>query len=155
MGALDYPANLDVGPPSSGPGSPKIFSLIGQAHEALGNPAAAKSCFEKALTFGTGLSEQAYYRALALRALGRRDEADRALEGLVKGARDALAASPSMDFFEKFGERQSARTRQANLHFLAGLGLLGSGKTADAKTEFEKAVSMDPGHLEARRFLKK
>jgi tetratricopeptide (TPR) repeat protein len=155
MGALDYPANLDVGPPSSGPGSPKIFFHIGQANEALGNAAEAKSCFEKALAFGTGLSEQAYYRALALRALGRRDEADRALEGLVKGARDALAASPSMDFFEKFGERQSARTRQANLHFLAGLGLLGSGRTADARAEFEKAVSMDPGHLEARRFLRK
>jgi tetratricopeptide (TPR) repeat protein len=155
MSALDYPANLDVGPPSSGPGSPKIFFHIGQAHDALANTAEAKSCFEKALAFGTGLSEHAYYRALALRALGRRDEADRALDGLVKGARDALAASPSMDFFEKFGERQSARSRQANLHFLAGLGLLGLGREAEAAAEFGRALALDPGHVEARRFAKK
>jgi hypothetical protein len=87
--------------------------------------------------------------------LGREAEAVSVYEGLVNRARDALAAAPAMDFFEKFGERQSARTRQANLHFLAGLGLLGTGKEADAVVEFEKAVSMDPGYVEARRFLRK
>jgi len=108
-----------------------------------------------ALAFGTGLSEQAYYRGLALQALGHEAEAVSVFEGLVQGARDALAAAPAVDFFEKFGERQSARTRKANLHFLAGLGLLGTGKEAEARVEFEKAVSMDPGHVEARRFLRK
>jgi hypothetical protein len=74
---------------------------------------------------------------------------------LADKARAALAAAPAMDFFEKFGERQSARTRQAALHFLAGLGLLGLGKEAEAEAEFGQALSLDPGHLEARRFAKK
>jgi tetratricopeptide (TPR) repeat protein len=150
--ALSYPQNLDVGPPSSGPGSPKIFFHVGQAQAALGSSAEARSSFEKAVAFGTGLSEQAYYRGLALKALGRSDEALSVFAGLAEKARAALAAAPSIDFFEKFGERQSARTRQANLNFLAGLGLLGSGQTAEAKAAFEKALSLDPGHAEARRF---
>jgi tetratricopeptide (TPR) repeat protein len=153
--ALSYPRNLDVGPPSSGPGSPKIYVHLGQTQRALGRSTLAKACFEKALAFGAGLSEQAYYRGLALQALGREAEAVSVYEGLVNRARDALAAAPALDFFEKFGERQSAGIRQANLHFLAGLGHLGTGNDADARVEFEKAISMDPGHVEARRFLRK
>jgi len=153
--ALEYPANLDVGPPSSGPGSPKIFVHLGEAYAALGQAGRARSCREKAAAFGAGLSEQAYYRGLALKVLGRPDEARSVFAGLAEKAREALAVAPVMDFFEKFGERQSALGRQANLHFLAGLGLLGSSQTAEARAEFQRAVSMDPGHREARRFLEK
>jgi tetratricopeptide (TPR) repeat protein len=152
--ALSYPANLDVGPPSSGPGSPKVFFHIGEAHAALGNTSEAAAFYEKAAGFGAGLSEQAYYAGLALARLGRREEAAARHDDLARRAREALAAVPAMDFFEKFGERQSARVRQASLHFLAGLGLLGQGRPGEAAAEFAKAISTDPGHLEARRFLK-
>jgi tetratricopeptide (TPR) repeat protein len=155
LDALEYPANLDVGPPSSGPGSPKVFFHIGQAQAALGNGAEAAASYEKAASFGTGLSEQAYYSALALAKLGRASDSASRFEDLVRRAREALAAAPAMDFFEKFGERQSGRTRQANLHFLSGLGLLGLGREAEAASEFDQAAAMDPGHLEARRFLNK
>jgi tetratricopeptide (TPR) repeat protein len=153
--ALSYPRNLDVGPPSSGPGSPKIFYHLGLAHEASGNAADATSSYEKAVAFGSGLSEQAYYRGSALAKLGRKDEASRQFEDLAARAREALAAAPDMDFFEKFGERRSARVRQADLHFLAGLGLLGLGREAEAAAEFGRALALDPGHVEARRFAKK
>ena len=153
--ALSYPANLDVGPPSSGPGSPKIFYHLGEVHSALGNASEAAANFEKAARSRGGLSEQAYYAATALARLGRKEEAAARYGELVRQAREALAAAPSMDFFEKFGERQSARVRRANLHFLAGLGLLGQGKSAEAAAEFAEAVSTDPGHLEAGRFLKR
>ena len=153
--ALEYPANLDVGPPTSGPGSPKIFVHLGQAHEALGQAGDAEACYEKAAAPGAGLSAQAYYRGLALKALGRSDEARSVFADLAERAREALAVAPVTDFFEKFGERRSALGRQANLHFLAGLGLLGSGRTAEAGAEFARAVSLDPGHREARRFLEK
>lgn len=155
MSALSYPQNLDVGPPSSGPGSPKVFFHIGLAHSLLGNGAEAAAAFEKAAAFRAGLSEQAYYSGLALAKLGRDGEAAGQFEDLVRRARESLAAAPAMDFFEKFGERQSARTRQASLRFLAGLGLLGQRKNAEAEAEFEKALAADPGHIEARRFLKK
>jgi tetratricopeptide (TPR) repeat protein len=155
LNALSYPQNLDVGPPSSGAGSPKIFFHVGLTHKALGNAAEAAADFEKASAFQPGVSEQTYYLGAALTELGRPAEAARQFEGLVQRVRDALAAAPAVDFFEKFGERQSARIRTANLHFLAGLGFFGQHKEAEAAAEFERALSIDPGHLEARRFLRK
>ena len=154
-GALTYPANLDVGPSSSGPGSPKIFFYLGQAREALGKKAEALSSYEKAASFQTGLSEQAYYSGSALQKLGRTSEAKARFEDLARQAGTALDAAPAVDFFEKFGERQSARIRQADLHFFYGLGLLGLGKKGEAAIEFEKAAAMDPGHLNVRAFLKR
>ncbi len=62
--ALAYPANLDVGPPSRGGGSPKVFFHVGLAYRGLGNADEASSYFEKAGAIRSGLSEQAYYRRL-------------------------------------------------------------------------------------------
>jgi hypothetical protein len=45
--------------------------------------------------------------------------------------------------------------RQVHLHFLAGLGLAGQKKDAEAAAEFQKTLALDRYHLEARRFLKK
>jgi tetratricopeptide (TPR) repeat protein len=151
--ALEYPANLDVGPPSSGAGSPKIFFHLGQAQRALGRAADSAVSLQKSADFPTGLNEQAYYAASALAELGRPDEARARFEDLARWAQDALSSAPAPDFFEKFGERQSARTRLANLHFVYGLGLAGQGRKTDAKAEFAKALTLDPGHLDARRFL--
>jgi hypothetical protein len=92
---------------------------------------------------------------MALMKLGRDSEAVGQFEILVRRARESLASAPAMDFFEKFGERQSASVRQANLHFLAGLGLAGQRKDLEAAAEFEKTLALDRNHLEARRFLKK
>jgi len=155
MNALSYPENLDVGPPSSGPGSPKIFFDIGLAHEHLGNGAEAAASYGKAAAFRPGFSEQTYYLGLALMKLGRDSEAVGQFESLVRRARESLETASAMDFFEKFGERQSASVRQANLHFLAGLGLAGQRKDLEAAAEFEKTLALDRNHLEARRFLKK
>jgi tetratricopeptide (TPR) repeat protein len=151
--ALSYPLNLDVGPPSSGPGSAKVFFHIGLAQAALGRKDEAEVAYHKAAAFPTGLNEQAYYAALALRELGRPDEARARFEDLARRAQEALASAPAADFFEKFGERQSARTRLANLHIVYGLGLAGQGRKTEAKAEFAKALTLDPGHLDARRFL--
>jgi tetratricopeptide (TPR) repeat protein len=155
MNALSYPENLDVGPPSSGPGSPKIFFDIGLAHERLGNGTEAAASYGKAAAFRPGFSEQTYYLGLALAKLGRDSEAAGQFVDLVRWARESLASALAIDFFEKFGERQSAVVRQAHLHFLAGLGLAGQKKDAEAAAEFQKTLALDRYHLEARRFLKK
>ena len=153
LSALNYPANLDVGPPSSGAGSPKVFFHIGQAQKALGRAAEAAASFRKAAARRTGMNEQAYYAASALAALGRTAEARLRFVDLACRAQDALSSAPAVDFFEKFGERRSARTRLANLHFLVGLGLKGRGLEGEAKAEFAEALALDPGHLDVRRFL--
>jgi Tfp pilus assembly protein PilF len=64
-----------------------------------------------------------------------------------------LKAAPAMDFFEKFGERQSAVAQKAQAHFLLGLGYLGKGQKTEARAEFEKALSLNVNHTGARQQL--
>ncbi len=138
--ALTYPDNLEVAAPSSGAGSAQIFYWIGRAREALGQSQEAGESYRKAAGFGQDWSEESYYRALALQKLGRETEAQDTFSGLLRFAEQRLAAAPALDFFEKFGEKQSARQFQAQAHFLRGLGLLGLGKKEAARAEFAKAL---------------
>jgi tetratricopeptide (TPR) repeat protein len=148
--ALIYPENFDVSAPSDGGGSPKIFYFIGAAAEASGDRARGAQAFDKAAAFRPGWSEDSYFLGLALRKLGREAEALRTFEGLAGFAQDGLKAAPKTDFFEKFGERQSARVLEARHRLLLGLGRAGQGKSVEAATEFRRALELDPRLLEAR-----
>jgi tetratricopeptide (TPR) repeat protein len=115
--AMTYPRNLEAVEPRGGPGSAKILYHIGLVEERLGRKNAAKASFEHALGFGTGMSEDAYYRGSALAKLGRGQEASVVFDGLVR-----TGPSP----------------------YLKGLGLLGQGKAAEAAAAFAKALELDP-----------
>jgi tetratricopeptide (TPR) repeat protein len=151
--ALTYPENLEAAPPSRGAGSAKIFYLLGLANEFLGRKNAASGFYEKAASPKPGWSEQSYFKGLALGRLGKGKEAASIFEGLIRFAEEGLGATPSLDFFAKFGERQSARAREARYHFLAGLGLRGLGRNPDAAGEFRRALALDPALPEAGRQL--
>jgi hypothetical protein len=60
-----------------------------------------------------------------------------------------LAERGQVDFFAKFGERQSEAARQANAQYLVGLGHLGHGRASDARAAFERAIELDVNHLGA------
>jgi len=98
-------------------------------------------------------AEVYYFVGTALDARGETELAREAFERLVRLAREKLEKSPAMDYFAKFGEKESAQRRQANLHFLLGLGLRGLGKDAEAKAEFEKALKLYPHFSRVRRQL--
>jgi tetratricopeptide (TPR) repeat protein len=149
--ARTYPRNFDVAEPRDGGGSARIFHLIGLAQEGLGNAAKAREAFEKAASYGHGPSEAAYFEALALRKLGREKEAAEKLDGLRKAAESRLQSAPAMDFFEKFGEKQSAAAGVAEAHFWLGLAFLGQGNNAAAADEFKAALAANPNHLGAAR----
>jgi tetratricopeptide (TPR) repeat protein len=151
--ALTYPENLDVAAPASRGGSAKIYYWIGMAYEGLGEKAKAGASFEKAAAFRHGWSEPGYYQALAFQKLRKEAEADRIFDGLIQFAHERLKAAPSMDFFEKFGERQSATAQNAQMHYLLGLGCLGKGQRQEARAEFEKALSVNVNHTGARQQL--
>jgi len=72
---------------------------------------------------------------------------------LITFAQKRLKAAPSLDFFAKFGEKQSAATRQAQARYLLGLGCLGKGNKAEAEAEFEKALEMNVNHIWAKHQL--
>ncbi len=152
--ALTYPANFDVGAPADGGGSAKILYFIGLAAEAAGDRTGSARALERAAAFRPGWSEDSYFLGLALRKLGREDEAARTFQGLAASAADRLQAAPKPDFFEKFGERRSAALQEAGHRLLLGLGLAGQGKNAEAAAEFRRALELDPQLVEARLQLR-
>ncbi len=148
--AFEYPENLEVGRARRTPRTAQIQYLIGTAHDALGDAAKAKTAFEQAAAGrGGGSSEGDYFRALALQKIGRPDEAKPIFERLVKAGEDQLVKGEAADYFAKFGERQSERVRQANAHYLIGLGQLGRGDRAKADAEFKQSLELNPSHLGA------
>jgi len=152
--ALEYPENMEVGRPYRDRRAAEAHYFIGLAHEALGDGAAAKASFEKATArILEGASEARYRQACALRKLGRDDEAARIFDGLVAHGAREVAGAASVDYFAKFGERQSERTRAAQAHYLLGLGYRGQGKDAEAQAEFRAALELAPDHLGARAQL--
>jgi len=151
--AVTYPANLEVAPPSRGTGSAKAFYLMALAYDRLGKISEAASSLEKAATIEPGWSEQAYFKGLALGRLGKTAEAEALFSGLVRFAREKLGAAPALDFFEKFGEKQSAAAHEAQYHLMAGLGLRALKRPVDAAEELRKAVALNPNLNEARRQL--
>jgi len=144
--AMTYPANLEAGEPASGVGSAKISFLMGSAFEYLGDRTAMKASFEKAVAFRHAWSESSYYQGLAWAKLGRDADAQRIFDGLIRFGHERIKTTPAMDFFEKFGERQSVLVQNAQAHFLIGLGYLGKGQKVEAAAEFAAAYEMNPYH---------
>lgn len=148
--ALEYPENLEVGRARRSPRTAQIQFFIGAAHEALRDAARAKAAFEQAVAGRRESgSETAFYRGLALRKLGREDEAKTIFENLVKTGEEQLTRGDTPDYFAKFGERQSERVRQAGAHYLIALGRLGLGETAGADAAFKQVLELHPAHLGA------
>jgi len=150
--ALEYPENLEVGKPYHGGRSCQVYYFIGTSYEVLGDWDKARAFYEKAATAKQRYkwSELRYYQGLALRKLGREEEANRLFDGLIAFGRVRLKARTALDFFAKFGRRQSREVQMARAHYLLGLGYLGKGKRAEAKEEFKEALRLNINHLWAR-----
>jgi tetratricopeptide (TPR) repeat protein len=120
----------------------------GVAYEGMGDGAKAKEAWNRAATpaeaRGGGRSGRggrggafapnpapAYFRALALRKLGREDEAKTALQAL---AQTSAPAGP----------------RAFQAHYAAGLGHLGLGEKEQAREELKQALAINPAHAGAR-----
>ena len=145
--ALEYPENLEVGKARRSSRMAEIQYRIGTARAALGETREARAAFEQAASSKDRTpGESAYYRALALRELGRSDEAAPLFEGLIEAGQEQLKQGEAADYFAKFGEKQAERVRQAQAHYLIGLGQLGLGRTAEARTTFARVLELHPAH---------
>jgi tetratricopeptide (TPR) repeat protein len=153
LSALEYPENLEVGKPVRGGGEPRIQYFIGKAYARLGLVEKAQDYYEKAVTQERNWSELSYYQGMSYRELSRKEDALRVFSGLIEFSRERLKATTDMDFFAKFGEKQSAAKRKAHAHFLLGLGLLGIGERTKARPEFMKALELNINHIWAKHYL--
>jgi tetratricopeptide (TPR) repeat protein len=146
--ALRVPPNIEVWA-EFGEGRPRMAYLMGLARKARGRAAEAKACFEEAAS-ARGGGAMSYYAGRALLELGRGPEAERVFGALVESSRRRAATGPEA---KNFHEREEGRRRRAEAHYAAGLGLLGLGREAEARAEFEKAVRFDASHAGAWRAL--
>jgi tetratricopeptide (TPR) repeat protein len=152
LAALEYPDNLQCGKRKNEPRLPEVCWTIGKAYEALGKAAQAREYYERCLTRREDTpSPTQYYQALALKKLGKDSEATDLFNAILQKGRTELEHGVEQDHFAKFGEKQSERVRTSESHYLVGLGNLGLGQTAEARTAFEKALSLNPAHVGARQ----
>jgi tetratricopeptide (TPR) repeat protein len=156
LAALEYPLNQEVGKSRREQRVAQIFFSIGLAKQALNNKPESEEAFRKASDSREGSgSEGAFYRALALRKLGKETDAMNLFVDLQnQGQADLTRESESLDYFAKFGERRPERLRKAQAHFLAGLGSYGLGRFPEAKTHFEQCLELHPAHLGALKWSK-
>lgn len=150
--AREYPTNLETARPYHGGRSPEANHLLATLQDARGEWEKARVGYELAVHAKQEgrWTQTRYWQALSLRALGRGEEADQILDGLIGFAEKRLEAASTTEFFAKFGRRRRREVRMAAAHYLRGLGYLGKGNPSEAAAEFDKALELNPNHLWAR-----
>jgi len=159
--ATELPLNLEAFKPFASGRSCEVFYYLGELYEARGNKEKAKEAYKKAVVerqYYDWYSTPHYYRGMALKKLGRRDEAILLFEALINQGNETLnkiETSSGLSFFAKFGEKETEEVRKARAHYHIGLGLFGKGEKAKSKAEFKKTAKLDINHLWARFMLSK
>lgn len=154
-----YPENLEVGRPAGGGHSAKGFFYMGEAYKRAGNLEKAQAAYEVAADAGQGrrapawLGDHTFFRAQALKELGKADEAFRLIRSMKEEVKKQLDSPASIDEFSKFGEDGSRAERLAGLHYLNGLAALYEGDKATARSEFAQALQMNRNLIWAKQFL--
>jgi tetratricopeptide (TPR) repeat protein len=124
--------------------------LMGKAHQQLGHEQTANKHFEKALEGDIDRSDEyIYYRGMALKELGKTDEAVALFNDLLDAARERTGS----DFFRQFEGSRSKDMQKAHHHYLAGLAYDGLEMNAKAKDAFSEVLNFDPGHIWSRVHL--
>jgi tetratricopeptide (TPR) repeat protein len=155
LNALKYPENMMVAQSYRGGRESQIYYFLGAAYEKMKNNKKAKEMWELSVARRQypQLSENHYYKALCLNKLGRASEAAGIFDGLIELGKQRLDV-PDVDFFAKFGERETSDDRKAEAHYLIGLGYLGKGQRLEARTHFAEAVRLNINHIWATEYLK-
>jgi tetratricopeptide (TPR) repeat protein len=147
--------------------SSSIEFWLGEAWTAAGEPGRAVQHWQRAerqrgdfqqmqvQTF----SEMTYWSGLALRRLGRNDEADALFAAILAYAEALEKKTPTIDYFatslpamllfdEDLGKRQHITAT-----FLRAQALLGLGRQAEAQAALDEVLRLDRSHAAARDLL--
>jgi tetratricopeptide (TPR) repeat protein len=153
--AAEYPENLSVGRPKDDPRAAQIAYFTAEALAALGDDEQARQSYLQAADQKDTRRwpEAQFYRALCMTKLNRNDEADVIFQQLIEAGRKRLAEQESADFFAKFGQQASRRTRNAAAYYHVGLGALGRGDWQQAREALSKAAKMNLSLPWARHYL--
>ncbi|MGC9520371.1 MAG: DUF5107 domain-containing protein [Anaerolineae bacterium] len=132
-----------------------VHYWTGVARQALGDEVGARNSFELVLQARGGTtSEVGYHQALALRAMGREDEAVARLQEMLESAKRQLAEQAQQGFATSvpelvFAEADLETRRRTRLTYLIGLAYVGLGDREKAREAFEAALDLHPNHSDA------
>ncbi|WP_419892281.1 DUF5107 domain-containing protein [Paenibacillus xylanexedens] len=159
--ALVYPENLGEGK-LEGAGDNPVYFYVGCAYQQLKNNQVAEENFHRA---SIGLNEPAsamfyndqppesiYYQGLAWQKLGNVKEANRRFNKLIDYAERHMHDHIRMDYFAVslpdflvFDDDLDHRNEE-HCRYMRALGLLGLGRTSEAKLELERVLEKNPNH---------
>jgi len=86
---------------------------------------------------------------LALLKLGQKEKADEQFNALLEIANK----KDNAEFSWSFDSGLTGDSKQAKKEYLKGLAYIGMGRKDEAKSEFLKALELDPSHLWAQANL--
>ncbi|HZY61620.1 MAG TPA: DUF5107 domain-containing protein [Edaphobacter sp.] len=131
----------------------------GLALEHSGKIEEARGCYSSAARPLAAYSIHSYYRALALRRLGRGQEADSVMREMIEYADKQINVEPKIDYFATslpnfllFEDNLKSRNTVECL-LLKAYGELGLGNTELASNFFHRVLEMDAASIEARQEL--
>jgi tetratricopeptide (TPR) repeat protein len=155
--AATYPFNLEVGKPADESGNVRINYYIALAYSGLNNLALADAYFNKAAqyTHHGNPDELSFYKAMALKKLGKASEATLIFDQIRKSATAQLNSTDGTNFFAKFGNEDQRESKNGYNYYLLGLSYLGDENPRLAHDNFQQSVQLDPGQLWAGFMLKR
>ncbi len=145
-----------------------VWLALGDACDALGEKVEAKKWWSRAADFKgdfqemsvRSMSEMTYYQVVAMRRLGRTEQAQQTLEELETYALELGKAKAKIDYFATslptmllFEDDLQARQENAArlMHAQAAYGL---GRTNEAQTLLREVLKRDPNYNQAIEFAK-
>ena len=156
-----YPENLGEGK-LHGAQENQVLYWLGLAHAQAGDADAAANCWREAamgmkqptpaVYYNDQNPETIFYQGLALRELGKSAAASGRFKNLVTFGREHLHDQIEIDYFAvslpefMVFDDDLNRRNQVNCRYLLGLGLLGLGRIAEARSEFRKVLALEPAH---------
>lgn len=149
--AATYPKNFEAAAPLGGGQNAKIYYLTAAAFEKQGDLDAAKKAYEASAAPQNAPkavnSEPTYYRVLALRKLGKNDEAAKLATQFAEEVAKEAKNSPTIDEFSKFGEEGTNTERAAAAFYKQALVARLNGDLEEAKRDLEAVVKLDPNMI--------
>ena len=121
----------------------KIYYTAGMVAQRQGDEAKAKNMFNQAVEVNADRDTEAvYYRAMALKELGKDAEAKALLEGIL-----ANLGKESDTFFSQFGGSSDLDTKKSENLYFEGLANEGLGNKDVAKQKYQEALKLNPANV--------
>jgi tetratricopeptide (TPR) repeat protein len=151
LATVENAENAGPGRKSGDARSPQINYFIGLAYEALGNKAKANSYFTLSTTQTIrDANTMTYYQGLCFLKLKNKPKAESCFNALIIEGEKRLKQGQDVDFFAKFGEKESTNVQLSNAYLLIGLGKKGLGDTASSSENLKNAVELSASNLWAK-----